>query len=79
MVSKGKARSEKKKVAASAGFDRGPRDWFRGSRGIVKGKTTFGSGRSFMGFRRGSRESIMVRIMKQEFRIKYICCFVRLK
>jgi hypothetical protein len=41
---------EKKKVPVVAGFDRGPKDFFRGSRGFApKG------GRSFIGMRRGSR------------------------
>lgn len=48
-VKKGK-QMEKKKVPRAAGFDQGPRDFFRGSRGFNVPKA-----RSFIGFRRGSR------------------------
>ncbi len=37
----------KKKVPPVAKFDRGPRDFFRGSRNMMK--------KSFFGFRRGSK------------------------
>jgi hypothetical protein len=48
----------KKKVPAVAGFDRNPRDFFRGSHGFTK--SNFGPGpgqmkRDFTGFKRGSR------------------------
>jgi hypothetical protein len=46
---------EKKKVPQVAGFDKGVKDFFRGSRGFVK---NFGGGqgkRDFTGIRRGSR------------------------
>lgn len=47
---------EKKKVPPPAGFDKGPRDFFRGSRGAVF--KTFGPGqvkKGFTGFKRGAR------------------------
>lgn len=51
-----KKSDNKKKVAVVAGFDRGPVDFFRGSRGNF-GKTNFPvrGGKSFVGMRRGSR------------------------
>ena len=46
----------KKEVSAVAGFDRGPADFVRGSRGTF-GKTNFKSfnTKSFIGMRRGSK------------------------
>ena len=44
----------KKKVPQVAGFDKGPRDFFRGSAGFNKG-VLVPKGRSFIGMRRGSR------------------------
>jgi len=52
-----KMNAKKKKVPAVAGFDRGPQDFFRGSRGFSK--NNFGPNvpakKDFMGFRRGSK------------------------
>jgi hypothetical protein len=47
----------KKKVPQIAGFDRGVKDFFRGSRGFTKKQFGFGGPpkKDFMGFRRGSK------------------------
>jgi len=48
---------EKKKVPPVAGYDRGPKDFFRGSRGF--NNSNFGPSapvkKDFLGFRRGSK------------------------
>lgn len=49
-------KEEKKKVPQVAGYDKGPRDFFRGSRGAMF--KNFGVGqvkKGFTGFKRGSR------------------------
>ena len=50
-------KQNKKKVPQIAGFDRGPVDFFRGSRGFIKKQFGFGGPpkKDFMGFRRGSK------------------------
>jgi hypothetical protein len=47
----------KTKVPQIAGFDKGPKDFFRGSRGFLKKQLGFGGPpkKDFMGFRRGSK------------------------
>ena len=47
-------KTAKKKVPQVAGYDKGPRDFFRGSAGFNKG-LLMPKGRSFIGMRRGSR------------------------
>lgn len=46
---------KRKRVAPVAGFDRGPQDFFRGSTGFFNKDLRVPKGRSFIGFRRGSR------------------------
>lgn len=48
-------KTNKKKVPQVAGFDRGPRDFFRASTGFFNKGLAVPKGRSFIGMRRGSR------------------------
>jgi len=48
-------KKDKKKVPPVAGFDKGPRDFFRGSTGFFNKGLNVPKGRSFIGMRRGSR------------------------
>lgn len=54
MGDKKDANGAKVKVATPAGYDRGPRDFFRGSTGFFNKSLKIKS-RSFIGMRRGSR------------------------
>ena len=49
------AEKQKKKVPQVAGYDKGPRDFFRASTGFFNKGLNVPKGRSFIGMRRGSR------------------------
>jgi len=50
-----KSQSKKEQAAKPAGFDKGPRDFFRGSQGFNNFKNAKANNRTFIGMRRGSR------------------------